>query len=180
METQGTIPGPGVIRFERRLRCSLPEAWAWITESDKRGQWLATGEMELIEGGSVSLHFRHNDLSPLPGTAPDKYKDLANGHSFTGTILRINPPHLLSFTWEGGSEVTFELTGLSDVVLLTLTHRGLPSDIESQASVLAGWHAHLEIFMAALQGQIPPNFWTLHSRLEQEYAAAPVIVVNKP
>jgi uncharacterized protein YndB with AHSA1/START domain len=172
METQGTILAPGVIRFERRLRCPLQEVWAWITESDKRGQWLATGEMELVEGGRVSLHFRHNDLSSLPGTPPDKYKELTNGHSFTGTILRINPPHLLTFTWEGGSEVTFELTESGDHVLLILTHRLLPGDIESQASVLAGWHTHLDIFMAALLRQTPPNFWVRHAQLEKEYAAA--------
>ena len=84
MEKQGTVPAPGVNRFERRLHCSVLEAWAWLTESEKRGQGLATGEMELVEGGKVNLHFRHNDLSPIPGAPPDKYKNMADGHSFTG------------------------------------------------------------------------------------------------
>jgi len=93
METLGTIPAPGTIRFERRLNASLQEVWAYLTESDLRGQWLAKGEMELVPGGTVDLHFRHSDLSPLPGTPPDKYKEMSGGHHFrsgTQRILRMN------------------------------------------------------------------------------------------
>jgi uncharacterized protein YndB with AHSA1/START domain len=172
MENQGSLVEPGAIRFERRLMASLQEVWAYLTESDLRGKWLATGEMQLVRGGAVDLHFRHSDLSPLPGTPPGKYKDMSAGHSFTGTILRIDPPRLLSFTWDGGSEVTFELAESGDAVLLSVTHRLLPTDIESQASVLAGWHTHLGILMAVLRGETPPNFWVRHTELEKEYAAA--------
>jgi uncharacterized protein YndB with AHSA1/START domain len=170
MEKKGSTPTPGVIRFERRLHCSVLEAWAWLTESDKRGQWLATGEMELVEGGKVNLHFQHSDLSPLPGAPPDKYKAMAAGQSFTGTVLRIDPPHLLSFTWDGGSEVTFELEPTAGIVLLTLTHRLLPTDKDAQSSVLGGWHTHLDILLHRLDHRTPPNFWTRQTQLEQEYA----------
>ena len=171
MEKQGTVPAPGVIRFERRLHCSVLEAWAWLTESEKRGQWLATGEMELVEGGKVNLHFRHNDLSPIPGAPPDKHKNMADGHSFTGTVLRIDPPHLLSFTWDGGSEVIFELQPIAGIVILTLTHRLLPADKDAQTSVLGGWHTHLEILLHRIDRRTPPNFWSRHTQLEREYAA---------
>lgn len=172
MENQGYIVAPGSIRFERRLNASLREVWAYLTESDLRGKWLAKGEMELVKGGKVSLNFLHAELSPQPGTAPEKYKEMSGGHSFTGKILAIDPPRLLSFTWDGGSQVTFELEESGDAVLLTVTHRLLPTDIELQASVLAGWHTHLDIFMAALSGQISPNFWVRHTQLEKEYAAS--------
>lgn len=170
MEKKGTLLAPDTIRFERRLNAPLEEVWAWLTVSDKRGRWLAKGEMQLVPGGTVDLHFLHSDLSPLPGDPPGKYGDMAAGHHFTGKILAVNPPRLLSFTWEGGSEVTFELTQAGDAVLLILTHRLLPA--EAQASVLGGWHTHLDIMIAAMQGQTPPNFWLLHTRLEQDYAAA--------
>jgi uncharacterized protein YndB with AHSA1/START domain len=168
MEKKGTLLAPDTIRFERRLNASLEEVWAWLTESDKRGRWLAKGEMQLVTGGRVDLHFHHNDLSPLPGPPPGKYKDMDAGHHFTGKILEVDPPHLLSFTWEGGSEVTFVLTQSGDAVLLTVTHRLLPAD--AQASVLGGWHTHLDILMAVLRGQTPPNFWIRHAELEKEYA----------
>jgi uncharacterized protein YndB with AHSA1/START domain len=172
MEKKGTRTAPDTIRFERRLNAPPEEIWAWLTESDKRGQWLAKGEMQLIPGGTVDLHFNHRDLSPVPGRPPEKYKDMADGHHFTGKILRVDPPRLLSFTWDGGSEVTFDLAASGDGTLLTLTHCLLPTDAESQASVLGGWHTHLDILLAVLAGQTPLNFWTRHMQLEKEYADA--------
>jgi uncharacterized protein YndB with AHSA1/START domain len=166
---KGTLVAPDTIRFQRRLNAQIEEVWAWLTESDKRGRWLAKGEMQLVEGGTVNLHFHHRDLSPLPGNPPEKYEFMEGGHSFTGKIVKVDPPRLLSFTWEGGSEVTFELTQSGDSVLLTLTHRLLPTDPEARASVFGGWHTHLEIMIAAMQGRTPPNFWLLQMRLEQDY-----------
>lgn len=171
MEKKGTRDAAGTIRFERRLNTTMNEAWSWLTESDKRARWLAAGPMDLREGGAVTLHFQHSDLSPLPGKPPEKYKGMENGHSFTGKILKVDPPRLLSFTWEGNSEVTFELTPAGNAVLLTVTHQHLPTDPSVQASVLGGWHTHLEIAMAALQGKTPPNFWVRHTELEGEYGA---------
>ncbi|HTR30940.1 MAG TPA: SRPBCC family protein [Puia sp.] len=166
----GTLIAPDTIRFQRRLNAPIAEIWAWLTESDKRGRWLAKGRMDLVEGGAVTLHFHHRDLSPLPGNPPEKYKSMEDGHSFTGKILKVDPPRLLSFTWEGDSEVTFELTETKGAVLLTVTHRRLPADPASRASVLGGWHTHLEIMIAAMHGRTPPNFWLLHTRLEEDYA----------
>lgn len=179
MEKQGTKDSAGTIRFERRLKTSLNDAWSWLTDSDKRGRWLAPGPMDLVEGGAVTLCFHHADLSPLPGKPPEKYKGMEKGHSFTGKMLKVDPPRLLSFTWEGGSEVTFELTPSGDAVLLTVTHRLLPTDPAVQASVLGGWHTHLEIAMAAMQGKTPPNFWVRHTELENEYGAMLVAGVLK-
>ena len=128
--------------------------------------------MQLYEGGEVDLHFHHADLSPLPGAPPEKYKAMENGHSFKGKVLQVQPPRMLSFTWDGGSEITFELARSGAAVLMTLTHRKLPTDAESRVSVLGGWHAHLEIMIAAMQGETPPNFWLLHTHFEHNYVEA--------
>jgi len=169
MENNGVMIEPGVLQFQRLLKGPIEKVWAYLTESDLRGKWLATGDMELREGGKVTLNFLHKDLSPIPGGPPDKYKNMEKGHGFTGEVLKVDPPRLLSFTWEGTSEVTFELEERADKVLLTLTHRKLPA--QEAISVSAGWHTHLDILIADLRGETPPNFWQHYTRLEQRYTA---------
>jgi uncharacterized protein YndB with AHSA1/START domain len=170
MDKYGEIIAPGAIRFERRLPGPIERVWAWLTESEKRGKWLASGEMELFEGGMVNLHFLHMELSPVPDAPPEKYKAMKSGHSFTGRVLKVNPPYLLLFSWEDQSEVMFELTAEGDKVLLVLTHRKLSIDKNTQISVASGWHTHLAILIARLEGATPPGFWTMHSRLEEIYS----------
>jgi uncharacterized protein YndB with AHSA1/START domain len=170
MEKQGMMTAPGTIRFERLLNGSLEKVWSYLTESDKRGKWLATGEMELFEGGKVDLHYLHSQLSPIAGSPPGKYKHLASGHHFTGNVLKVNPPYFLSFTWADQSEVSFELKETGNAVLLIVTHRKLDDNKEIRVGLASGWHTHLDILIACLDGEIPPNFWSTHTRMEELYA----------
>jgi len=50
----------------------IERVWAYLMESEKRGKWLATGNMELRVGGRVELHFCHADLSPHAETPPER------------------------------------------------------------------------------------------------------------
>ena len=43
-------------------------------------------------------------------------------------------------------------------------------DRDTMLSVAAGWHTHLGILQARLDGSEPPGFWRTHTRLESEYA----------
>lgn len=167
MNDFGIITEARAIRFERLLPGPIERVWAYLTESDKRGKWLASGPVELRVGGQVELHFQHADLSPQTEPIPDKYKQYENGASFTGQVTRCEPPSLLSHTWEDGSEVTFELTPQGEDVLLVLTHRRLTPGI--MVSVAGGWHTHLGILVDHLNGRVPQPFWTAHARLEAEY-----------
>ncbi|HWB93010.1 MAG TPA: SRPBCC domain-containing protein [Puia sp.] len=166
MERFGNYLAPATLRFERMLPGPIEKVWAYLTESDKRGLWLARGEMELFEGGKVRLCFVHSELSPEAGPIPEKFREMDSGHSFTGTVLRVNAPYLLTFTWEGGSEVSFELEKEQGMVRLTLTHRKLDT---GQMSAAPGWHAHLDILDKQLHGQTPDNFWKSFLELEALY-----------
>ena len=172
MEKQGMFTAPDTIRFERRLNGSLEKVWSYLTESDKRGKWLATGEMELFEGGKVDLHYLHSQLSPIAGSPPEKYKHLESGHGFTGKVLKVNPPYFLSFTWADQSVVSFELEEAGNAVLLIVTHRKLTDNKEMRLGLSAGWHTHLDILIASLDGETPPNFWSAHTRMEELYSTA--------
>ncbi|MHA4811102.1 SRPBCC family protein [Flavitalea flava] len=169
MEKQGMIIAPDTIRFERSLNGSIEKVWSYLTESDKRGKWLAKGEMELFEGGKVDLHFFHQDLSPIAGSPPEKYKDIEPGSGFTGKVLKVIPPTFLSFTWQDQSEVSIELKEAGNTVQLILTHSKLSGKKETRISMAGGWHTHLDILIATLNGDTPPNFWTAHTRMEEFY-----------
>lgn len=169
MEVLGKVIAPGVLYFERFFGSTPQKVWKYLIDSEKRGKWLAKGDMESFEGGRVELYFMHTELSPSTAPVPDRYQHMLQGHHFTGKVLQIKPPHLLSFTWEDGSEVTIELSAHKDGVLLRLTHRKLAGDPATRSSVAAGWHTHMEILQNVLNGSIPPNFWLSFHNIQQVY-----------
>jgi hypothetical protein len=108
---------------------------------------------------------------------PEKYAaDAQDGCHFTGRVTRWDPPFVFAHTWpesEGGeSEVIFALTPEGDRVRLRLTHRRLSNDRAQLTSVAAGWHTHLTILIAKLEGRAPPAFWATHTQVEAAYARA--------
>jgi uncharacterized protein YndB with AHSA1/START domain len=169
----GTSPAAGEVRIERWLPGPVERIWAYLTDSEKRGVWLAPGDMELRVGGRVEHRFRHADLSH-ERTPPPPYDAYAEGHVMYGTVTRCEPPRLLSYTWGDGaedSEVVFELSAIPNgEVKLVVTQRRLRSGA-GMANVAAGWHAHLGILLDRLQGREPRGFWSTHARLEAAYTA---------
>ncbi len=168
----GTVTAPRTVRIARLLPGPIERVWAFLTESDKRGLWVAAGPMEMKLGGSVRLDFLHASLS-AEKVPPAKYRKYEAGASQFGHITRLEPPRLLAYTWneqEGRdpSEVTFRLTEQGGRVLLEVTHERLP-DRGNMIGVAAGWHAHLGILIERLEGVEPQRFWSEFEALEQEY-----------
>lgn len=172
MSDPGLIVDTGAVEFRRLLPGPIERVWAYLVESEKRGTWLAIGEMDLRVGGRVELIFRHADLSRSPEPTPERFRRYESGHSMNGRITRLDPPRLLSYTWGGesdeDSEVTFELIPKGNEVMLTLTHRRLP-DRAAMANVAGGWHTHLLFLADRLDGREPGSFWTAFVRIEGEY-----------
>jgi uncharacterized protein YndB with AHSA1/START domain len=169
MSDYGVVTEPGTVRIQRVLPGPIERVWAYLTESEKRGTWLASGDMEPRVGGQVELHFRNSDLSSHGEPPPEKYREHACGGSSDGRVTAWEPPRRLAYTWSGGSEVTFELTPRETDVVLVLTHRRLEHR-DKVLSVAAGWHAHLDILSDRLAEREPRPFWPTHARLEEEYA----------
>lgn len=169
MDSYATRIAPDAIRLERLLPGPIDRIWAFLTESEKRGKWLASGNMELRAGGKVELNFSHEMISPEQ--TPAKYKDMPMG--FTGTVIRCDPPRLLQFAWMeshgSSSEVTWELAERGAQVLFTITHRRL-EDRAALLSVSGGWDVHVGILEDVLTQRPPRGFWSTHERREQEYA----------
>ncbi len=94
------------VRLERLLPGPLERVWAFLTESDKRARWLASGEWELRVGGRIEMRFAHDQLQSEP--TPAEYRDMPM--NVTGTVLRVEPPRLIEFTWLETRGVATEVT----------------------------------------------------------------------
>ena len=171
MNDYGVVTEAGTVRFERVLPAPIERVWSYLTDSEKRGTWLATGPMVLRPGGKAELHWNNSTLSSEK-EAPPKFKKYEGGHSVTWRVVRVEKPRLLVCIWPmqiGDTEVTFELSERGKDTLLVLTHRRL--DRDTMLGVGPGWHAHLTVMEERLRGAEPRPFWTNISRLAEEYAA---------
>lgn len=168
----GVTTAPDAVRIERMLPGPIERVWAYLTEPAKRATWFAGGATELCVGGAMALDFHNDRLTEGDDAPPPKYAKYGGPITMTSHVTACEPPRLLAYTWGeengGNSEVRFELTPRGDQVHLVLTHRRL-RDRDALLSVSGGWHAHLDILVALLEGRDPPKFWRSHSRLEAEY-----------
>lgn len=186
-EPLGQVPGAGTVRLERMLPGPAERVWDYLTDSQKRGTWLAEGPMEPRVGGKVELTFRHYQISDSEEATPEKYAGRTEESGETpcdtegtgcsgllnGVITQWEPGRKLSYTWnshftDDSSEVAFELIPQGEETMLIVTHRRLPNRKE-QVSVGAGWHAHLGILIDQLNGQPRRPFWSTHAALETQY-----------
>jgi uncharacterized protein YndB with AHSA1/START domain len=165
MSEFATFPAPAEVRFERLLPGPIETIWAYLTDSKKRGEWLAAGPMDLRVGGEAKLRFQNTNLSPHKAPAPEKYK---NVHEFTVVVTQCDPPRLLSLTWPESSEVTFELMPRGDKVLLVVLHRRL-TDRAVIVKVSGGWHTHLDFLAERLDDRVPSAFWPAFSAVVERY-----------
>lgn len=170
MKDYPQVLSPTEVRFERLLPGPIENVWRYLTDAGKRGEWLASGPMEPRVGGKVVLRFKHSDLSSNKAPPPEKYARMdVEGHRAEETITQFDPPHRLAFTWGAQSEVVFELAPKDGKVLLTLTHRKLPTEAERNGNA-AGWHCHLTVLVDKLEGRTPPAFWDTFRKIDAEYA----------
>jgi uncharacterized protein YndB with AHSA1/START domain len=167
----GKFTSPAEVRIVRLLPGPIERAWEYLTDPEKRALWFGGGPMELKAGGEYTIHFKHKNLAPGedPPEAASQVHD--PGVSFSGKVLRCDPPRLLSFTFDEESEVTFELTPKEEKVLLVLTHRSRGANLPNLADYASGWHTHLVHLVALLEGAQRPPFWALSARLKDEYAS---------
>lgn len=173
MSAHGEVLDQQTVRFERLLPGPIERVWSYLVDADKRAKWLCGGETELKTGGHVDMLFQNSQLSGQQDIErPEKYRDMPEKVTFSGTVTRCEPPHMLAHTWDyedTASEVCYELSEEGDQVRLVLTHSKLSGRDEMQ-SVCGGWHTHLDILIDVLNGVEPQPFWKVHTALETEYA----------
>jgi len=154
------------LRFERLLDAPIEKVWRYLVEPELRARWFMAGPTELRVGGAFGLTMDHDRLSDGDVPTPERYRPYV-GHSWNETISRIEPPHLLAFTWEKGDagEVTFELSEEAGRTRLVLIHTGLRGR-EDALNFGGGWHSHLAVLERRIRGEPVADFWALHGEAE--------------
>ena len=66
----GALTEPATLTIQRRLPGPIERVWAYLTDSDLRKQWLASGTMPLQHGASFELVWRNHELTNPPGQRP--------------------------------------------------------------------------------------------------------------
>lgn len=125
------------VTLKRHLEHPARKVWKMLTDSACLPLWLAPGQMEPKFGGRVQIEFA-NSGTPIDSvlTAYDPCRELA--YSWSNGETRLRPLRwTLTALPEGCTELCLELN--------------LPED-DLLATSCAGWDAHLEMLMAALEG----------------------------
>jgi uncharacterized protein YndB with AHSA1/START domain len=164
-EDYGVLTEPMTLTIQRFLPGPIERIWSYLTDSDMRRKWLAAGDMKLELGAPFSLTWRNNELMKNSGNPPPGY---SNEHSMESRITELDPPNRITFTWYTSGTVTFELAPRGERVLLTVIHRGIPSR-DVLLKVGPGWHNHLDVLVARVNGTEPQPFWDQFPLLRKEY-----------
>lgn len=161
----GVLTEPATLRIQRLLPGPVERVWSYLTDSDLRSQWLAAGDMEMKVGTTFEFVWRNDELTNPPGHRPPGYSE---EHRLESRITELDPPHKLAIAWGSTGGVSFELEPMGNQVMLTVTHHRVP-DQSTLLSVSSGWHAHLDILVARLEGSDPEPFWDNVEKLKKEY-----------
>jgi uncharacterized protein YndB with AHSA1/START domain len=163
----GHLTEPATLTLQRLLPGPIERVWDYLTRSDLRRQWLASGEMGTSADAPMELVWRNDELTQPPGNKPSGFGD---EHRMQSHVTIFEPPRKLAFGWGDTGNVLFELSPQGDQVLLTLTHSRLP-DRNTTLMVGAGWHAHLDLLVARVSAVRPAPFWDRWVALRQDYEA---------
>lgn len=164
-DAYGVLTPPATLKFQRLLPGPIERVWAYLTESEQRRQWLASGRMEMKVGAPFELVWRNDELTEPPGQRPPGFSDERRMQS---RITELDPPRKIAISWKDSGDVSFELEPKGNQVLLSVMHRRLP-DRGNLLGVGAGWHMHLDLLVARMTGKETEPFWDGLSRLRKEY-----------
>jgi uncharacterized protein YndB with AHSA1/START domain len=139
------------VRLERDLPDPPAVVWRALTEREQLRSWFPCDV--IVSGGrwevGAAISF------PFP-------PELMDGQTFTGTVLEVDEPHVLAFTWEDNT-LRFELWAEGEGTRLVLTDE-LPPD--SAARNAAGWEWCLDRLVGL------ESSWEARRSRFEHYAAA--------
>ena len=154
LDAYGALTEPATLTIQRLLPGPIERVWAYLTESEMRRRWLASGAMEMKVGAPFEFVWRNNELTNPAGERPAGFGEEFRMQS---RITELDPPRKIAFTWNASGDVSFELVPQGENVLLTVTHRRLP-DRATMLMVGAGWHMHLDVLVARATGEEPEPY----------------------
>jgi uncharacterized protein YndB with AHSA1/START domain len=156
LETTGSKPA---VRLSRYLPDPPSVVWQAITDRDELMAWFPCDV--IVEGNRWEVG------AAITFTFPPEVIDM----TLTGTVLAVDEPKLLSYTWGEGEILRFELYPEGDGTLLVLTDQlqagwaarnaaGWEDCLDRLAGVATtpdGWQRRFEAYSAAFEPVIGPQ-----------------------
>ena len=161
----GTLVGPRSLEIQRLLPGPIERIWDYLTKSELRRQWLASGDLGLKVGSECEFTWHNDELATEPGNWPE---GMRTKHTELMRVTACEPPRKLVLIFGNHGEVSFDLQPAGDKVLLTLIHRNAPNR-GTLLGVSAGWHAHLDVLVAITSGEKGKAFWDNWMALKAVY-----------
>src|SRR5205085_975771 len=90
IDAYGVLTEPATLTIERLLPGPAARIWEYLTRSEMRRQWLASGEMDLRVGAPFTFTWRNNEL---PGGAEGRPEGSTGEHSMDSHITEVDPPY---------------------------------------------------------------------------------------
>ena len=164
------------VRFERFLPGPIEKVWAYLADSDKRGEWFTSGTLPAKVGERFEMRFHHADYSPHKSPPPPGLETVDREPQVMNSILlALEPPRRLAFSFGQSlepsqyTEVDIRLTPQADgKIKLTLTHSKLP-DRDYALKISGGWHSHLAMLQHKAEGRVPPSIWDVWRQVDGVY-----------
>ena len=69
-DAYGTLIEPTTLKIQRLLPGPIERVWSYLTESELRRQWLASGQMQAGVDTAFELTWRNDELTDPPGRRP--------------------------------------------------------------------------------------------------------------
>lgn len=171
----GTIsdkPDGYQVIFERRYAHKIQKVWNAITDPAQLSYWFTDIEMDFREGGKIVFRFRDAD-----STASE------------GNIVKIQAPHVFSWTWEDELAVWELEEDENEFTRLKFTYSKISADYAVRVS--AGFHSLLDRLEDRLAGSTARHAFGAeadnreHRSLQVRYADAvfanlPQLVAHPP
>src|SRR4051812_21037198 len=89
----GSMIEPTTLKIQRLLPGPVERIWAYLTDSDLRRKWLASGAMETKVGAPLELVWRNDELTDPPGNTPPGF---GGEHRMASRIVEFDPPRKLA------------------------------------------------------------------------------------
>lgn len=160
------------LEIVRMLPASRETVWEFIVNPELRKKWFCSGAMGQKPGEAFFMEFDNSQHSKT--IPPEAASDACHLKvTMEGTLTCFEPLQKLGYFWPGetddeSSHVVIQLEDLGDQTRLRLTHSRLTKS-EHRTEAAAGWHAHLDLCIAAIAGQERQDFWQRHSELRSRY-----------
>ena len=72
-DAYGTLIEAATLKIQRLLPGPIERIWAYLTDSELRGKWLAAGAMDMKIGAPFEFVWRNDELNDPPSARPANF-----------------------------------------------------------------------------------------------------------